>query len=222
MNTNLTCFLCRDSDTIMYKICDCVESTICIDCYDIDSTQLMNKCGICRKKYEYSYNRNMCKYIKQICINFGLYIILFLSELSPILYLYFYIKHDYLTNVFLIYGLFSITIGNIINNHFLNTLIDNPYNRTELLNVYTFIKLLYIIIIFLIIIYNNDNNDIYLNVGIILCLIYTGPLIFFSSISFIRILENILNTIKINTSNKNIKIRSTIYQTILDNPINNV
>lgn len=222
MNTNLTCFICRDSEPIMYKICECVDSTICIDCYNIESTQKMEKCGICRKNYEFDYTKNSKKYIKAICIEFGSQCIIFFCELFPILYLYFYLKHDYLTEVFLIYGLFCITIGNLANYHFLNTIIENPLIRLNILSVYIPIKCLYTIIVFLLIFYLNDIGKLYIYFGFILGVLYTAPLLFFSTIFFITIFKNILNRININTSNKHIKIRSTIYQTLSDYSIDNV
>jgi len=221
MNTNLTCFICRDTEGIMYKICECADSTICIECYNNESTQKMEKCGICRKNYEYDYNRNMVKYIKTLGIEFGSKCIIFFCELFPILYLYFYLKHDYLTEVFLIYGLFCITIGNLANYHFLNTIIENPLLRLNILNIYIPIKCLYTIIIFLLLIYLNDIEKIYIYFGFILGVLYTAPLLVFCIMSFIKIVKNILNRINKNTSNKYIKIRATIYQT-LNCPIDNV
>ena len=222
MNNYLTCFLCRDTPNMVYKLCNCVDSIICVECYEIESTQLIEKCVICRNKYQHIYNRNLSKFITKLCIDFGKQFILFFCELFPILYLYFYINHEYLTDVFLIYGLFCITIVNLSNYHFLNTIIENPLLRINILNVYIPIKCLYTIIVFLLIIYINNIEKLYIYFGFILGVLYTVPLILFSTIYLINIIKNMIYTININTSNKHIKIRSTIYQTILDCPIDNV
>ena len=56
------CFICRDNSAILYKICTCVDSIICDDCFNNEDTQKMDKCGICRKKYDYNSSININKF----------------------------------------------------------------------------------------------------------------------------------------------------------------
>ena len=182
----------------------------------------MKNCGICRKTYDYSYTRNTCKYLKELTLLIGHNSVIFLLELFPILYLYIYLDYSNLSNIFLIYGLFSIIFGNIINYNFVETIIQNEQTKNSIINLYVIIKCVYTILIFLILLYFNNIQQFILYIGFIFGVIYTLPLLIFSTLFIINKISNKLNIIKNKTDIRYIKIYSTIYQTILDRTIDNV
>lgn len=33
-NNNVQCFLCHDTPDVLYKLCECLESNVCVECYN--------------------------------------------------------------------------------------------------------------------------------------------------------------------------------------------
>jgi hypothetical protein len=211
--TRLQCFICRDYSSILYKICDCNDSIICHDCYNIDNTQNMNKCGICRKDYSFNLKRNYCDFYK-IIFKYGTKytLFLFVELFCPI---FFYSKTEIteLTNVFLIYSLFCVFVLNIINYYLTTQLIETHETVQSLIIIYNPIKCIYICILFIIIQYIRDIYKYKLYAYYILLFIYTIPLIFYSTIIALKMGIKCIKYINALTIQKTIKIKSTIYQT---------
>lgn len=112
----MSCFICRGEEPVLYKLCDqCLESTICVDCYNIDNINNMDKCSICRKKYKYDYNRDY-----KGCFNIlSRYILLFCLALIIELFTPLALFFNTYNYVFLGYSLFCIIIVNILLYYFI-------------------------------------------------------------------------------------------------------
>ena len=215
MEYNYTCFICRDNIEILYKICTCVDSTICDECYNNESTHKMEKCGICRKKYEYNSNTNPKEFIKLLFKYLLKYIFLGSIELFPILYLYSVVPSTTYNDIFLIYGIFCITILNIINYKLLNVIILNQETLDSFISLYKSLKSIYIIILFLILIYIDFINKIFLFSVFELGVVYILPLLFLSTIISFEYYNKSIIYLNNKTNNKEIKIL-----TIINQPIN--
>lgn len=180
------CFICRDSCNILYKICDCNDSTICDECYELESCQEMTQCGICRKKYVLNVTRNYGNMLHILFKHITKYgIILFIELFCPILL---YIQADVSdsNNLLLIYTFFCITIGNILNWYLTENVIQNEESSQSFMIIYNPIKCIYIFLIFIIIQYIDDMHKLKLYAYYILIFIYTMPLFFFSCVILIR------------------------------------
>jgi hypothetical protein len=213
------CFLCRESEEILYKICDCNDSTICSECYGYKETHIMKTCAICRKKYEFNYKRQyliVFKILGKYLIKYGIIIGL---ELFPPLYLY--INEDYTDthNIFLGISLFCILFCNIINYYLLNIIVMDDITFVNYVNIYILIKFMLICIIFLILLQYHNNKILGYSI-FILGFIYILPVIVFCLILVITKLTNFLEDINKKSLYKTIKIKS-IY-TNLQGTINNV
>lgn len=56
------CVICHDSlieKKELLKICNCVDSLVCNDCYDILNRTKVNKCPVCKVKLNYKINKNI-------------------------------------------------------------------------------------------------------------------------------------------------------------------
>ena len=56
------CVICHDSlieKKELFKICNCVDSLICNDCYDILNRTKVDKCPVCKVKLNYKINKNI-------------------------------------------------------------------------------------------------------------------------------------------------------------------
>ena len=204
------CFICRDTCNILYKICDCNESVICDECYEIESSQQMTQCGICRKKYVLIVKRNYCDILKIVLPHITKYgIILFIELFCPLLL---YIKADYsdLNNVFIIYTFFCITIGNILNCYLTETIIQNEDSSQSFTLIYNPIKCIYILLLFIIIQYIDDIQKLKLYTYYILAFVYTMPMLFFSCVIMIRRGIKYKKYIDENTVSKKINIKEII------------
>ena len=59
-------FYFRDTSPILYHICECNDSLICIECYNNDLAAQMTNCGICRKRYSHKTKRDYKFFFKLI------------------------------------------------------------------------------------------------------------------------------------------------------------
>jgi hypothetical protein len=180
------CFICRDSCNTLYKICDCNDSTICDECYELESTQQMTQCGICRKKYVFDVERNYWDILKILFKHTTKYGVILCIELFCPIFLYIQADYSELNNVFLIYTFFCITIGNILIWYLTERLIHNEESAKSFMLIYTPLKCIYIMLIFIIIQYINDIHKLKLYAYYILLFIYTMPMLFFSCVIFGR------------------------------------
>lgn len=183
----LTCFLCRDDATILYKICDCNDSIICKDCYYIDETQDMNNCGICRKPYVFNYKRDYVEYIRLLVV-YGLkYGIIIGIELFPPCYLYFKEPNE----LFLGFSFCCIFLVNVLNYYFIIHFSENDENGNageQFILLFNPVKCIYLMLIFIILQRSSkdtiDMMYIYSLIG--MGLIYIFPLIIFGFIIIIN------------------------------------
>lgn len=56
------CVICHDSileKKELLKICNCVDSLVCCECYDILNINKTNKCPVCKVKLKYKINKNI-------------------------------------------------------------------------------------------------------------------------------------------------------------------
>ena len=113
----MTCFICREEESILYKLCNqCHDSTVCLNCYNLDELTIMNNCGICRKKYKYDYHRNYYLFFNELSYNFVLFVCILSMELfTPIIL--FLKTYNY---IFLALTLFCIIIVNSLLYYFIN------------------------------------------------------------------------------------------------------
>ena len=60
----MTCYICKDEPEVLYKICSCVDSLLCIECLELSNNNIngrdtyhenMLKCSICRQFLEFNY-----------------------------------------------------------------------------------------------------------------------------------------------------------------------
>ena len=217
MENNHTCFICRDDSEILYKICTCVDSTICDECYNNKSTHKMDNCGICRKKYEYNSKSNTIEFIKLLFKYLIKYIFVGSIELFPILYIYYDTSYSTYNDIFLVYGIFCITILNIINYKLITIIIINQETLESFVSLYNSLKSIYIIILFLIIIYIDLINKIFLFSVFELGAVYILPLIFLSTIIISEYTKNSIKYINDKAKNKNKEIKIL---GIINKPIN--
>ena len=153
------CFLCRGDEEILYKICDCNDSLICVECYCNEQTSKMDKCGICRKNYEFQYKRDYSKFLYIIFSYITKYGLILGFELFPPIYLYLESEYSISNNILICISLFSILFGNNIIYKLINLYIfEDNYNYTKIINLFIPLKIIYILIMLFVIEfgYNKD------------------------------------------------------------------
>jgi hypothetical protein len=209
---NVPCFLCHETPDVLYKLCECLESNICVDCYNIESTQKMKRCAICRRNFTYNSTRNYTNYVKVLVYIFILAIFCLSIELFPPLYIYYLDNNESqkINNIFLGTCIFFITIGNIILFDLIKNIIYE--NTTKiLLSLYLF-KSFFILPMFFIVNYiNTINTMVYYSVFVI-GIVYGTPFLFFSIIKVWDNYEKLKNYVNKKSIISKIKIRSFIFQ----------
>jgi len=211
------CFLCRDNEDILYKLCDCNDSLICVECYYNEHTSKMNNCGICRKKYEFQYVRNYSKFLYMMVSYITKYGLILGFELFPPIYLYLKSETSIYNNILLCIALFSILFGNNIIYKLLNTYIfEDEYRFTESLNILISFKIGYTIIMFFIILFTYTSNKLLVYNYFIFCILYVLPIIFFSAIMIAENLKKIKNQINEASLSRKIKIKAIIQNNLND------
>lgn len=105
----MECFMCKDNCENVYKICNCVSSTLCYECLMITNTTNIYKCPICRENLKIKYNRD---YHKLFSLLSG-YLLLHLAIIGiPLIYpIYNYINnYSDLSHYVLILSIYSVFI----------------------------------------------------------------------------------------------------------------
>jgi hypothetical protein len=209
---NVQCFICRDTANILYKICDCNDSIICIDCYNMDSSQRMLNCGICRKQYLFNITRNYTDSAK-ILISYGSKygVVLFIELFCPF-FIYSQSEQTDLSNIFILFSIYCVVFVNTLNYYLTENVVNNVETTRSLMIVYTPIKCLYILLLFIIIQYIYEINTLKLYTYYILIVVYNIPLFFLTTIILIRGLFVFFNYVNEQTISKSIKIKSIIHQ----------
>lgn len=219
------CFLCRDNDVILYKICDCNDSTICIDCYNNEGTSKMEKCGICRKDYEFNYTRDYYSFFKLLLEFITKYSFILCIELFPPIYLYLIEDYSIQNNILLSMAFFFITIGNIITYNIIRLYIETVESYNNLMKLLTPIKMIYIISMFCVILLMYKNDKIIIYNYFVVVFIYILPLFIISIIIMINTLINFKKLVNTQSLYRHIKIKNIIESSTyeaLQRTINNV
>ena len=212
-NNNVPCFLCHDTPDVLYKLCECLESNVCVECYNIERTQQMKCCAICRRNFTYNSIRDYKELINIIICVFLLFVVSLSIELFPPLYIYYYDNNEsqIINNIFLGTCIFFITIGNVILFDLIQNIIYENTTKV-LLSLYLF-KSFYILIMFFIVNYISIiNTMIYYSVFVI-GVVYGAPFLFFSMIKVCDKYDNIKKYVNKKSLISKIKIKSFIFQT---------
>ena len=184
----MECFICKEENDVLYKVCDCNGSTLCRECYNIDKTMQMKNCAICRKTYEIYYKRNYFNLIKIILLQLILFII---PYIIPI-----YIIYNYkVSGLFILFTSICIIILNILNIELL-TILNRifGFNTTESDNIYmklntayTCFKLIFNFTFGYILINNLAQENYIINYYLyyVLCPLYIIPFLLLNSIILI-------------------------------------
>ena len=210
---NVHCFLCHDTPDVLYKLCDCLESNVCVECYNNDNTQMMKRCAICRRNFTYNNTRDYKEFINIIIYVFLLFVVTLSIELFPPLYIYYYDNNEsqIINNIFLGTCIFFITIGNVILFDLIKNIIYENTTKV-LLSLYLF-KSFYILIMFFIVNYISIiNTMIYYSVFVI-GVVYGAPFLFFSMIKVCDKYDNLKKYVNKKSLISKIKIKSFIFQT---------
>ena len=212
-NNSVPCFLCHDTPDVLYKLCECLESNVCVECYNNDNTQQMNRCAICRRNFTYNNTRDYKEFINIIIYVFLLFVVSLSIELFPPLYIYYYDNNEsqIINNIFLGTCIFFITIGNVILFDLIKNIIYENTTKV-LLSLYLF-KSFYILIMFFIVNYISIiNTMIYYSVFVI-GVVYGAPFLFFSMIKVCDKYDNLKKYVNKKSLISKIKIKSFIFQT---------
>ena len=208
--TEIICFICRDTCDILYKICDCKSSIICKDCYCINSTHTMNNCGICRTEYQFNYTRNNIEYLRLLFFYVFKYILLLVIELFPPCYLYSLevVDKDY-NSLFLASSFFCVIIVNVINYY----LAINLYSEQMKIGIilYSIIKCVYLLIFLDILIYTKDDNTLYNYSYFGIGILYILPMILFGLLIIIKNIKKIFTMVSSKSFTRKIIIKSIIH-----------
>ena len=219
------CFLCRGNEPILYKLCDCNDSIICVECYHNKETPKMNKCGICRKNYEFQYFRNYSKFLYIILSYITKYGLILGFELFPPIYFYLESKADSISdyetfisnNILLYISLFSILFGNNIIYKLYNIyIIEDEYRFTDSLKIIIPLKIFYNMFMFFIIQVTYSNNKLLRYNYFIFGIMNVLPLIFFSTLIYISSFKKIQQEINDKSLSRKIKIKAIIQNNIVD------
>ena len=217
------CFLCRDSEDILYKICDCNDSIICIDCYNNEATSKMNKCGICRKDYKFDYKCNYIKLSSILCTYLLKYGVIIGFEIFPPLYLYLQTEYSSMNNVLLFFTLFFVLFGNTILYKLIHIYLyhENDENHKNFLTLFIPLKITYLMILFIIIMFCYKKDLLLVYNYFVLGFIYLVPMLFFSTIMIGFYIKKLKIYVDEHAFTREIKIKSII-QNNLQSPINYV
>lgn len=201
----MSCFICRDELPIMYHLCVCNESTICLDCYELDNVQNMVNCGICRKKYRYRYNYDCISLLKNLFLGFLIIIIFLFLELFPPIYIY-YETTNKNKDIFLYSSLVCVSVVNILNFYFVKKI-----NDIKILKIFIYTHYSTILGISFVIFISDKSDRLVLYTLFILGINYFLPLILIC----INIVKNLIikykNNLILKYRTKKLKINKIIY-----------
>jgi len=206
----MNCFICRDESPILYHICSCNDSLICIDCYNTDLASDMVLCGICRRPYNHKSVRNWKLFFKILLTNFFLYLMMFLVDIVPPIYLYTYNKTN--TKSYLYFFGVCIYIGNILTSFLICDSFGSGDDFDKLMKLFYSLKYGFIILMFIYIYFNTvsiDKLKIYtITVG---CVVYILPLAIFSLVFYISDFTKFIKSLNRKTLKKQIRIYRILY-----------
>lgn len=206
----MNCFICRDESPILYHICSCNDSLICIDCYNTDLASDMVLCGICRRPYNHKSVRDWQLFFKILLTNFFLYLTMFSIDLVPPMYLYITDKTN--TKSYLYFFGISIYIGNILTSFLIYDSFGSMDDFDKLMKLFYCLKYGFIILMFIYIYFNTvsiDKLKIYtITVG---CVVYILPLAIFSLVFYISDFTKFIKSLNRKTLKKQIKIYRILY-----------
>lgn len=210
----MTCFICRDQPNVLYKLCDCESSTICVECYNLELVCEMTNCAICRKKYKIIRKRNYLQSLKIVCHSLIRNCVYPISDL--IIPTYIYLKRGIsLLYIFIIaYCIFFINVTNIQLIKLFN---QNENDTKKFIYIFNSLKYCLTALMLIYIFFERDSqqkiNKLLLSYEIMV--LVPGYLLPFSIFNSYLIIKNIVRYIKkVNriTIKKAIKIKSIIYQ----------
>jgi hypothetical protein len=211
---NVPCFLCHDTPNVLYKLCECLESNICVDCYNIDNTQNMIRCPICRRDFIFNYKRNYGEFTKDVLYIVLLFISIISIELFPPLHIYYTSNESQTINgLFISICLFFITIGNIILVDLVKKIILIGDNPIKIITMLYLVKEGFLLILFFIINYNDRINAIIYYIVFVIGIIYVMPLLFFSIIFMFDNFDELKKYINNKSQLRKIAIKSFIFNT---------
>ena len=211
---NVPCFLCHDTPDVLYKLCECLESNICAECYNIDNTQQMARCAICRRDFTYNYKRNYLILTKDVLCIVLLFIAIISIELFPPLHIYYKSNESQTINsIFISICLFFITIGNIILVDLVKKIILIDDNTIKIITMLYMLKEGFLLILFFIINYNDRINAIIYYIVFVIGIVYVMPLLFFSIIFMFNNFDELKKYINNKSQLRKIAINSYIFNT---------
>ena len=178
----MVCFLCRDSFNEYYKICECLDSTLCYECYKLTNQNNIKRCSICRKTLKYNKTQVDFKFIKILFLNILNYTCLLVLELNIPYYSLVYLNNKILNFCYIVY---AILLLNSLNYYFILQL-NEAREIDRMIYIYNSIKVLYLIFYCIIFYFLVDKDKIIeLYLLFILFVLYVIPLTF--SVSFLTI-----------------------------------
>lgn len=206
----MNCFICRDESPILYHICSCNDSLICIDCYNTDLASDMVLCGICRRPYNHKSVRDWQLFFKILLTNFFLYLTMFSIDLVPPMYLYITDKTN--TKSYLYFFGISIYIGNILTSFLIYDSFGSMEDFKQLMKLFYSLKYGFVILMFIYIYFYTKSTDklkIYtITVG---CVVYILPLAIFSLIFYVTDFIKFIKSLNRKTIRKQIRIYRILY-----------
>ena len=223
----MTCYICKDEPEVLYKICSCADSLLCIECLELSNNNIngrdtyhenMLKCSICRQFLEFNYYNNKDYYknvvtfhlMKFLTIGFELMTIFYIYYLQNQLYptkLYanpdFFLGNAIFQVWFLRYTTKCIFIKNSNTNH--EELLDY-----QLDSIYIIFNILFFIILY----YSSDSDIADLYTVMVLMPLYYVPFLFFIMVDVLLKYTDLLDDYQKKYTNKNIKVKSVIYNNV--------
>ena len=156
------CMLCKDEEQQLYSICSCLDSNVCVDCYNLCNENKMKTCPICRSNLNFTYVKNYKKIFFGIFLNWLFFIFYYVTQLACPIYSIFldYTKNNlYFLFLSLLHVLF---IQNVNIELFKTKFYENYLNDFyKTLILYRVILMIYSLIMFAILSNFNDMNYYY-------------------------------------------------------------
>ena len=206
----MNCFICRDESPILYHICSCNDSLICIDCYNTDLASDMILCGICRRPYNHKSVRDWKLFFKILLTNFFLYLTMFSIDLVPPMYLYITDKTN--TKSYLYFFGISIYIGNILTSFLIYDSFGSMEDFKQLMKLFYSLKYGFIIVMFIYIYFYTASIDkLRIYTIIVGCIVYILPLAIFSLIFYVTDFIKFVKSLNKKTLRKQIRIYRILY-----------
>lgn len=225
LNLMNTCYICKENNNLLYKVCICKDSYLCTDCYNLTNENINEennenrlKCPICRRFFEFNL-LNSKKYNLNIIYLWFIKLLGIIISYIPIIIIYNSYQQEFTNNIysnknsFLINSLIQVTFLKyytsylIIDNCNYNNLKDKLNMSFIIEYIYLFLNGIYSIIFYL---FKNDDK---LELYTYLCLIPSYYIPFFSMtlVSMILSYYNIVVYFRTKFCKKIIRIKNIIY-----------